>query len=207
MGAPGSGKGTQGALISEKLSIPHISTGDVLRMMTNEDSVEARELSKYISDGKMIPSDKMNLLVKTCLQKKEYSAGYILDGYPRNLDQLNYFKENISNKFVVFFFDVDEKIAIKRVTGRFSCSSCGKLYNKFFSMPKVKDHCDVCGHKEFNHRVDDQEEIIRHRLKEFYINTMPVIELLKNKNNFFIIDAAKSMKEIVYQVNDIIKKI
>ncbi len=207
MGAPGSGKGTQGALISKKLSIPHLSTGDILRMMAKEDSVEARELNKFMSEGKMIPSDIMNLVLKNCLQKEEYKDGYILDGYPRTLEQLQYFQDNISREFFVLFFDLDEEIAIKRITGRFSCAGCGKLYNKFYFQPKEDGRCDVCGHTQFNFRADDQQDVITNRLKEFQVNTKPVINQLNNKKNFFIIEAAKSMDDIIYQVNNIIKKI
>jgi adenylate kinase len=198
MGAPGSGKGTQGALISKALSIPHLSTGDILRMMAKEDSVEARELNKFMSEGKMIPSDVMNVVLKNCLQKEEYKDGYILDGYPRTLEQLQYFQDNISREFVVLFFDLDEEIAIKRITGRFSCAGCGKLYNKFYFQPKEDGRCDVCGHTKFS---------FINRLKEFQVNTKPVINQLNNKKNFFIIEAAKSMGDIIYQVNNIIKKI
>ncbi len=207
MGAPGSGKGTQGALISKELSIPHLSTGDVLRMMAKEDSMEARELNKFMSEGKMIPSDVMNRVLKNCLQKEEYKDGYILDGYPRTLEQLQYFQDNISREFVVLFFDLDDEIAIKRITGRFSCAGCGKLYNKFYFQPKEDGQCDVCGHTQFNFRADDQQDVITNRLKEFQVNTKPVINQLNNKKNFFIIEAAKSMDDIIYQVNNIIKKI
>ena len=207
MGAPGSGKGTQGALISKELSIPHLSTGDILRMMAKEDSVEARELNKFMSEGKMIPSDVMNAVLKNCLQKEEYKDGYILDGYPRTLEQLQYFQDNISREFVVLFFDLDEEIAIKRITGRFSCAGCGKLYNKFYFQPKENGRCDVCGHTKFSFRADDQQDVITNRLKEFQVNTKPVINQLNNKKNFFVIEAAKSMDDIIYQVNNIIKKI
>lgn len=207
MGAPGSGKGTQGALISKNLSVPHLSTGDILRIMAKEDSVEAKELNKLMSEGKMIPSDTMNVVLKNCLQKEEYKNGYILDGYPRTLEQLQYFQDNISKEFVVLFFDLDEEIAIKRIAGRFSCAGCGKLYNKFYFQPKKNGQCDVCGHTNFNFRSDDQEKVIISRLKEFQINTMPVINQLSKEKNFFIIEAAKSMDNIIYQVNNIIKKI
>lgn len=207
MGAPGSGKGTQGALISKGLSIPHLSTGDVLRLMAKEDNVEGRELNKFMSEGKMIPSDVMNRVLKHCLKKEEYQDGYILDGYPRTLEQLQYFEDNISKEFVVLFFDLDEEIALKRITGRFSCAGCGKLYNKFYFQPKESGRCDICGHTQFNFRADDQEDVIINRLKEFRINTKPVIQQLSDKKNFFVIEAAKSMDKIMCQVNNIIKKI
>lgn len=207
MGAPGSGKGTQGALISKSLSIPHLSTGDVLRVMAKEDNVEGRELNEFMSEGKMIPSDVMNKVLKHCLKKEKYKDGYILDGYPRTLEQLRYFENNISKEFVVLFFDLDEEIAFKRITGRFSCAGCGKLYNKFYFQPKESGRCDVCDHMQFNFRADDQEDVIINRFKEFQINTKPVIQQLSDKKNFFIIEAAKSMDDIIYQVNNIIKKI
>lgn len=207
MGAPGSGKGTQGALISKGLSIPHLSTGDVLRLMAKEDNVEGKELNKFMSEGKMIPSDVMNRVLKHCLKKEEYQDGYILDGYPRTLEQLQYFEDNISKEFVVLFFDLDEEIALKRITGRFSCAGCGKLYNKFYFQPKESGRCDICGHTQFNFRADDQEDVIINRLKEFRINTKPVIQQLSDKKNFFVIEAAKSMDKIMCQVNNIIKKI
>ncbi|HJK86886.1 MAG TPA: nucleoside monophosphate kinase [Candidatus Megaira endosymbiont of Nemacystus decipiens] len=207
MGAPGSGKGTQARLISKTLSIPYLSVGDMFRSMLRKKDERSKILSPYINAGKLVPSEITNLMIKDFLDSKEYQKGVILDGYPRTISQLNYFISNISNNVYVIFFDLEEELVIKRITGRFNCSACNKLYNKYFSPPRQENVCDDCGKSDFIVRSDDERKIIIKRLEEFRNETLPVIKCLKNYNNFFKIDAAQSISDIEHEVCNILKNV
>ena len=207
LGPPGSGKGTQGAVLSKELAIPHISTGDILRKMALEDNKDSRLLAKYMSEGKLFPSDLINQLVKRFIISDACKDGCILDGYPRNLEQVKYFIENIDANISTIFFDVSDEIVTRRILGRISCSSCNTLYNKYFDKPKKKDVCDVCDSKEFVVRSDDDRDTIALRLEEYRKNTLPMIEYYKEEGRFFTVYGGESKKKVAEQVALIAKKI
>jgi len=207
LGLPGSGKGTQGAILASELAIPHISTGDIFRKMVHNEDAESKMLSSYMSEGKLLPADLVNKIVRKYILSDECKEGCILDGYPRTLSQAEYFIENIDSKITVLFFDVSDEIVLKRILGRYSCSSCGKLYNKYFDLPKKAGICDSCGSKEFNSRIDDDEQTLKLRIAEYTKETLPLIEYYKHKGHFFAIDAAKNKEEITADVIKAIKKV
>jgi adenylate kinase len=207
LGLPGSGKGTQGHLLSEDLSIPHISTGDIFRKMASTESEEAKMLNSYMEEGKLVPSSLVNKVVRKFILSDECRDGCILDGYPRNLEQAEYFIENIDSDIKVIFFDVKDEVVIKRILGRVNCSECGRLYNKYFDNPKVEGVCDSCGSHDFTERVDDDEKTILLRIAEYKKETMPLIEYYKKKGHFFAVDASKSKEEISAKVASFVKRI
>lgn len=207
LGLPGSGKGTQGALLADELAIPHISTGDIFRAMAATDVPEAKVLNEYMSQGKLIPSDIVNKTVRAYILSDKCRNGCILDGYPRNLSQAEYFIENIDADIVAVLFKTTNEVVTKRIMGRFNCTNCGKLYNKFFQSPKVEGICDSCGGKEFNHRSDDDEATIAKRLEEYHKETLPLVEYYRDKARLFTIDADKSEKEVYKELITIAKKV
>ena len=204
---PGSGKGTQGAILSEQLLIPHISTGDIFRKMAKIQSEESKLLNEYMLSGKLIPSDLVNKIVRKFIFSDECKSGCILDGYPRNLEQAEYFVENIDTELTVLFFDVGDEIIKKRISGRYNCSSCDALYNKYFSQPKVDGICDHCGSKNFNFREDDDEDTILFRIDEYKKETLPLVEYYKRKGRFFTVDASLGKDEVTKQLSLIVKRI
>jgi len=207
LGGPGSGKGTQGAMLSKEMLIPHISTGEILRKIVETSSEDVELLKFYMKEGKLVPSDLVNKIVKKYLLSNECKNGCILDGYPRNLQQAEYFIENITDDVVVVYFSVSDELSIKRITGRFSCLSCGRIYNRFFDEPTVKDLCDDCGSKDFIYRFDDDENTIRKRLQEYKLETMPLVEYYKSKNKLFEVDASKSKYEVYASLLSIVKRV
>ena len=164
MGLPGSGKGTQGAIISKELMIPHISTGDILRTMVQQDTPDAKLLAGYMNEGKLVPADLVNKIVRRFILSDECKNGCILDGYPRNLQQAEYFIENIDAEVVAIFFNLDDKSAVSRIMGRISCKQCGKIYNEQTDMPK-DGVCDECGSTDLLTRSDDDEKTVLTRLE------------------------------------------
>ncbi|GAB4163404.1 MAG: adenylate kinase [Rickettsiaceae bacterium] len=207
MGVPGSGKGTQGAIISKELMIPHISTGEIFRKMVKENSKESDLLAKYMKEGKLIPTDLVNQVVRKYILSDECKNGCILDGYPRTLKQAEYFIENIDAEVNTLFFDLDDETAIKRILGRINCSSCGKIYNEYFDKPTQPGKCDDCGSSEFSSRTDDDKDTIVARLEEYRKETLPMIEYYKKKGRFFAVDASRPKQEVIKEVLSIIKKI
>lgn len=207
LGLPGSGKGTQGAKLADDLMIPHISTGDIFRDIVQTDAPEASLLKDYMSQGKLIPSDIVNKTVRTYILSDKCRNGCILDGYPRNLSQAEYFVENIDADIVAILFESTEEVVTKRITGRFNCKNCGKLYNKFFLPPATEGVCDSCGSTEFNYREDDEEETIIKRLKEYNNETIPLVEYYREKARLFAVDADKKESEVFEELSSIVKKV
>jgi adenylate kinase len=208
LGMPGSGKGTQGAELSKILSIPHLSTGDIFRKMIDEDSDEAKFLKDYMLSGKLVPSELVNKIVSDYISgARECVNGCILDGYPRTMDQSDYFINHISEDVIVIFFDISDDLVIKRITGRYSCKNCGKLYNKFFSEPKISGICDDCGHDQFVFRQDDNEDTIKTRISAYTADTLPLVTYYKNRSRFFSVNASLEKAEITREIVKIIKSI
>jgi adenylate kinase len=207
LGLPGSGKGTQAADLSKKLGVPHISTGDILRKKLKDDSEDARLLAGYMNEGKLVPNELVNRIVKDFVSSSECEKGCLLDGYPRTVQQADYFIENIDNNINVIFFEVDAETVKKRILGRFSCASCGRLYNKYFDTTKKDGVCDECGSTEFIERVDDTESTILSRIENYKKETFPLIEYFKEKGKFFTVNAGGSKEQVANEVSAIIKKI
>ena len=207
LGLPGSGKGTQGAILSRELALPHISTGDIFRQMILKESEESKMLASYMSEGKLVPTDTVNQVVRKFILSDECKDGCIIDGYPRTLDQAEYFTENIGANINVIFFDIDDEIVIKRILGRFSCASCGRIYNEYFDKPAKEGVCDDCGSHEFSARLDDDESTILSRIEEYKKETLPLIEYYQHKSKFFKVNAGESKEQIVNELASIIKKI
>jgi adenylate kinase len=207
LGLPGAGKGTQGAVLAKELRVPHISTGDILRKKLQDDSKDSQLLAGYMNEGNLVPDDLVNKIVKGFVDSQECSRGCILDGYPRTIEQAEYFVRNIDSNINVIFFDIEADIVKKRILGRFSCASCGKLYNKYFNTTKKDGVCDECGSTEFVERVDDTESKILTRIENYKKETLPLIEYFKNKGKFFTVNAGATREQVANEVSSIIKKI
>jgi adenylate kinase len=207
LGLPGSGKGTQGAILANELKIPHISTGDIFRKMALKDSDESRMLNSYMKEGKLIPTKLVNDTVIKFMLTEECTRGCVLDGYPRTLSQAEHFIEHVDSDISVFFFDVDDETVVKRILGRYSCASCGTLYNKYFYNPKKEGVCDSCGSHDFISREDDDEETILRRVELYKEETLPLVQYYKSKGSFFTIDAAADRAEVTKEMLRIAKSI
>lgn len=198
LGPPGSGKGTQAAMISKELSIKHLSTGEILREYAKEDSPLGKELAGILASGKLVDSDMVNRLVKDALSKNEQNC--LLDGYPRNIGQAEYLDKITDTDVVACLIDVSDEVLIKRITGRFSCGKCLAIYNKFFNPPKVEDECNECGKVEFVYRKDDSSETLKTRLKEYDKETQPLFAYYKQKELLHIVDGEQLPEEITKEL-------
>lgn len=198
VGAPGTGKGTRAKIISEKFNIPHISTGEILR---NSDELP-EDIKLSISKGELLSDDKMGEIVLNRLSKDDCKNGFVLDGYPRTLNQ-SYKLDEIMNKLetkidYVVEMHVPEEVIYERILTREICTSCGKAYSKGY-LPKVPGICDVCN-QEVVKRADDTEETLKRRLEIYSQNTTPIINHYKEKGIFKQVDTTHEPEEIVNQI-------
>lgn len=196
IGIQGSGKGTQAKIISEILNIPHISTGDLLR---NAEGELRKQIDEYILNGQLIPDEMMIKILKERILKPDCKKGFILDGFPRNLNQADELeKSNEIDKYFEIFIRDDE--VIKRISGRRNCNNCHEIYNiNTAPKPLVNGKCDKCN-GELSQREDDKEEAIKKRLEIYHKETEPIIE----KYDIIKINGKQKIERVTH---DILEKI
>lgn len=200
MGAPGSGKGTFSSKIKEEYNLNHISTGDIFRANISQGTELGLQAKAYAEQGKLVPDEITNKMVKDYLATlSDKKNGYLLDGYPRTLDQAKAFEEMTDGTDlavdVILAMDVPTDVLTRRITGRRTCKDCGEIYNIYSKPTKVEGVCDRCG-GELTQRKDDNEESLKVRLDEYSNNTEPVIDYYEKKNMVSHINADASMDEI-----------
>ena len=190
MGPPGSGKGTQGAILSQKLGLHTYSAGELLREATQSGSREGLAIKKIIDKGNLVPAKYIVNRIKAKLMEPENLKGYILDGFPRTLQQAkvferlqhkSFFKQNHLQVDLVLLLQVPDEYVLERILRRSSCATCGTLYHEKFKPTKVFGVCDVCGGKEFTKRADDTYETVVSRLRNYSSVTAPVIPYYEEK--------------------------
>ncbi|WP_435070147.1 adenylate kinase [Haloplanus sp. C73] len=201
LGAPGAGKGTQSKRLADEFDIEHVTTGDALRANKDMDishmDTEYDTPRAYMEAGELVPDEVVNEIVKTALQEAD---GYVLDGYPRNLDQAEYLSD-ITDLDVVVFLDVSESELVDRLTGRRVCDDCGANYHVEFSPPETEGVCDECG-GDLIQRDDDTEDTVRERLRVYEENTEPVVEHYRDEGVLVEIDGEGTPDEVFEAIRD-----
>ncbi len=192
LGPPGVGKGTQARKLAEKYSIPQISTGDMLREAFQKGTELGLKARSYMDSGKLVPDDVVIGIVEERLRINDCAGGWILDGFPRTLQQAGaldvMLKNNRSDIDHVLSLEVREEEVVKRISGRRSCESCQKTFNIYFSVPKKDGVCDNCGGRLIQ-RSDDTEGTVRERMKVYRDNTEPLIMYYKGRGTLKSVDA------------------
>ncbi len=203
LGAPGSGKGTQGKKLSERYGIPQISTGDLLRAAVAAGTPLGKQAKAVMEAGQLVSDDIVMELIRERLREPDTEPGFILDGFPRNLAQaeaLDAMLAEIDKPLqVALHIDVDFDTLIQRLTGRRTCESCGQMYNIYFSPPKVDGVCDKCGGRLIQ-RADDNEETIRKRLEVYRSQTMPLIEYYRKQGKLRTVKGDGSIDDIFEKI-------
>ena len=211
MGAQGTGKGTVAGILKEKLGIPHISTGEIFRKNIKEGTELGKIAVQYADEGKLVPDEVTNNMVRNRLNEDDCKKGFILDGYPRNLAQAEELDKILKEKnecvnLVANLITPTEEI-IERVMARRECPNCKRVYNMILNKPQNGEICDYCG-IELVKRKDDTEEKLQLRLDTFFKETKPVIEFYEKRGivreekisvaiNRLGIDAANSIVEFL----------
>ncbi len=174
LGPPSSGKGTQASALAKEYDIPHISTGEILRSEVDKRTELGQEAAPHMSEGKLVPDDLVIRRMESILSQEDCARGFILDGYPRTVEQAVALDKAFPAD-VVLYIDVTEDEVVRRAAGRRVCKTCEAIFHVDFSPPKTAEVCDVCGSK-LTIRKDDTEPIVRKRLEVFREMTPPLIE-------------------------------
>jgi len=209
LGAPGVGKGTQAKLLMEEFAIPQISTGDLLRENRSKRTPLGLLAEDIMAKGQLVPSDLVNEMVAERLSHPDTARGYILDGYPRTLNQAewldSYVLREASNApsaklpVVAINIVVDEQELLERITGRLSCPVCGTIYNVYSNPPKLDRICNIEG-AELTQRADDTQEVFHERMKAFQSKTAAVIEHYRDCGRFAVVDGDRPVAEVTQSI-------
>jgi len=192
-GPPGSGKGTRSKMISQALNIPHISTGDLVRKEIKDNTELGSKINYYFEKGLLVPDDIVFDMLKKRLALEDCKNGFILDGFPRTVEQAKILKE-IVEMDLFLNLEIREHIIIDRMTSRRTCKDCGAIFNIKSIIPKKEGTCDYCS-GALVQRADEKPEIIADRLKIYEEKTKPVIDFYKNLNIFEEIDGELAVED------------
>ena len=210
LGPPACGKGTQTSRLAEYFGFPHIDTGSLLRAEIARETDEGKIAKFHIDQGHLVPVDLVATIIGKRLAEKDCANGYVLDGYPRSMEQALKLEEiNASNDkdvdilFKAIYFDIDTQILIERIVNRQSCPKCGEIYNKKFKPSRVDNICDKCN-VELKTRADDTEEIAKERFDTYYKQTAPLIEFYENKGVLYKINANGTIDEVWERLLEVI---
>ena len=199
VGPPGAGKGTQAEFIAEHFDIPKISTGDIFRSNVSGGSDLGKLAKKYMDAGDLVPDEVTNAMVRDRLAQDDAKAGFLLDGFPRNIAQayeLDSMLGDLGTTLdVVLDLEVDNEEVVRRLSGRRLCKKCGHVWHVEFDPPKVEDVCDKCG-GELYHRDDDYPETVRHRLDVYVSQTRPLIEFYDQRKQLVGMDAHGPVEDV-----------
>lgn len=196
MGAQGSGKGTAAEKLSVKYNIPTISTGDLFRAVIKSGSELGNKIKSIIDAGHLVSDELTMQILNARLAEPDCVNGYILDGFPRTMDQA-YLLKKITSIDKVIYLDVDFSIVIDRIAGRRTCPNCSHIHN--IKYPGDPDYCSVCGTK-YIIRADDTEEAIKKRLTTFVEKTLPIVEYYKQKGLVLQVDASLNPEHTLSQI-------
>jgi len=194
MGVQGSGKGTQCQLLAQDLDLVHISVGDIFRWNVAHHTKLGAHVRRIVAAGSLVDDDLVETVVRTRLEQHDWNFGFVLDGFPRNAAQTEYFLESYDIDGVIHLEIPDEEVR-RRVLARRLCSGCGLDYNLIASRPQVADRCDACG-AELVSRPDDTEEALGARLRDYHDKTRPVLELFRRKEYVLSVDATRSPEQV-----------
>jgi len=199
VGPPGAGKGTQAQFIASHLAIPKVSTGDIFRDNVSAGTELGRQAQSFMERGDLVPDEVTVAMVAGRLQEEDAQAGFLLDGFPRNVPQAETLKKMLADwgmrLDLVLELVVDHDEVIRRLSGRRTCRKCGRVWHIAFDPPSVAGKCDECGGELFQ-RDDDREETIRHRLEVYQVQTSPLIAFYADEGILLGIDATGPVDEI-----------
>ncbi len=193
LGAPGSGKGTIGKILSQDMNLKHLSTGDIFRDQMSRQTELGKKAEEYIKQGLLVPDDVTMGMIKDRLSQKDVEEGAILDGFARTVVQAKALSEFLTEtrpnqKQVTIELNVPDEVIIERLSGRLTCSNkeCGAIYNLKTRPPKEEGICDICGSK-LSKRDDDNEETVRKRLVVYHQNSQELLDFYENHNMLYSI--------------------
>jgi adenylate kinase len=208
LGPPGAGKGTQSQRLVDKLGIPQLSTGDMLREAVKAGTEVGLKAKAVMDAGNLVSDEIVNAIVSERIDQPDAAKGFILDGYPRTLVQADAVEEMLAEKGLeldcVIELEVDDNVLVERISGRYSCAKCGTGYHDTNKKPLVAGICDKCGSTEFKRRPDDNAETVRTRLEAYYKQTSPLIGYYYAKGKLRKVDGMADMEDVTALIEKIL---
>jgi len=205
LGAPGAGKGTQAAVIADKLGVAHIASGDLFRQAVEKGTELGKSVKAYMDKGTLVPDDVTIQIISERLNEPDCKNGCVFDGFPRTIEQAKALDNMMASRGNVIdkaiFIGVPEAALLKRLTGRWICRDCQAPYHEVNSPPKVPGRCDKCG-GELYQRSDDTEKTIKERLKVYFAQTTPLLDYYKAAGKLAAIDGNRDIKEVSGEIID-----
>ena len=204
LGMPGAGKGTQAQIIEEELAIANISTGAILREVSKSESDLGQKVQTYLNSGQLVPDEIIIEMLVERISKDDCNNGFILDGFPRNIEQAKSLDQAGVNIDLVIYLKILEEQIIERMSGRRIHLASGRSYHTTFNPPKVDGKDDLTG-EDLVQRSDDKPDVIKKRLEVYFNETEPMLDFYKNKDiQFYEIDASEPVKAVTEKILKII---
>jgi len=204
LGPPGAGKGTIGSRLSEIYNLPLISSGDLLRENVNNNTELGKKANLYIKKGELVPDEIVVEIIKKRIEKDDCKNGFILDGFPRTLEQAKILDKVINDSIIVIYLYASDDFIIKRLSNRRICEKCGYIYHLINLPPKKDGICDKCGGKLIQ-REDDKPEIIKNRLNVYNTYTKVIIDYYEKKGNLYRVSGEGELKDTLEKIKRTLK--
>ncbi|MGB3615374.1 MAG: adenylate kinase [Elainellaceae cyanobacterium] len=212
IGPPGSGKGTQAKCLERNRQLVQLSTGDMLRATVSSGSALGQQVKTIMEAGELVSDDIMVAMIETRIAQPDCAdGGFILDGFPRTVAQAAALDKMLTQRGMqidgVIEFVVNTAVLIKRISGRYTCATCGEGYNDEFKHPRQDGVCDVCGSTEFNRRADDNPDAVGTRLQAYSKQTEPLLPYYEGKGTLRKIDAMAGIDDVAAQLDKVLDAI
>lgn len=204
LGPPGAGKGTQAVWLQRDYGVPQLSTGEMLRDAVARGTEVGKHAQEVMERGELVSDEIINEIVAERIDRPDCQNGFILDGYPRTVNQARALERLLEERGVrldgVIRLEVDEAALIERISGRFSCATCGAGYHDTFKQPRVPGTCDVCGGTEFVRRKDDTAEAVKNRLASYAAQTAPLLPFYADQGLVHAINGMAPIEEVTREI-------
>jgi len=209
LGPPGAGKGTQAKALAQRLNLPHIATGDLLRENVSQCSQLGKLARDFMNKGVLVPDELVTRMLESRINQPDIEKGFILDGYPRNLNQAKALDDMLEKRNtlidMVIYLDTSEPVIIQRLSGRLVCSVCGANFHTQNMPPKVKMTCDNCGGKLYQ-RSDDKPETVKKRLQVYLEESSPLIQYYNDKHKLYRLSADGDKTIVLNRIIELAKE-
>jgi adenylate kinase len=203
LGAPGAGKGTQAAIVSKKLGLAHIASGDLFRQAVAKGTELGKLAKSYMDKGELVPDQVTINMISERLKEPDCKSGVIFDGFPRTLDQAKALDQTLASQkksiAKAIYIEVDSDDLLKRLCGRWTCRKCQAVYHEIASPPKVAGKCDKCD-GELYQRPDDNEKTIKERLKVYFAQTTPLLDYYKASSKLLKVNGQVGIEQVTKQI-------
>jgi adenylate kinase len=208
LGAPGAGKGTQAAILSKEILLPHIASGDLFRQALEKKTELGLLAKSYMDRGELDPDDITIKMILERIDLSDCASGCLFDGFPRTLGQAEaldkFLAEQGKGIDKAVYIKVPEEELMKRLSGRWICRDCQTPYHMVTSPPKMPGICDKCG-GELYQRPDDKEETVRERLKVFFSQTVPILDYYQKQNKLIEVNGSRTIQEVADEIIPLVK--